>query len=80
MSRRNRWHRQFVDGFRFITASRMLVTLWLFSTFVGIVTSAATASWVLFVLEKLEVPEALFGVFMLSGAVGGILGACSRAG
>jgi hypothetical protein len=53
----------------------MLVTLWLFSTFVGIVTSAATASWVLFVLERLAVPEALFGVFMLSGAVGGILGA-----
>jgi hypothetical protein len=53
----------------------MLVTLWLFSTFVGIVASAATASWVLFVLEKLDVPEALFGVFMLSGAVGGILGA-----
>ena len=69
------WHRQFLDGFRFIISSRMLVTLWLFSTFVGIVTSAATASWVLFVLEKLEVPEALFGVFMLSGAVGGIVGA-----
>ena len=70
-----KWHRQFLDGFRFIISSRMLVTLWLFSTFVGIVTSAATASWVLFVLERLEVPEALFGVFMLSGAVGGILGA-----
>ena len=70
-----KWHRQFLDGFRFIISSRMLVTLWLFSTFVGIVASAATASWVLFVLDRLEVPEALFGVFMLSGAVGGILGA-----
>lgn len=69
------WHRQFLDGFKFIVSSRMLVTLWLFSTFVGLAASAATASWVLFVLDRLSVPEALFGVFMLSGAVGGILGA-----
>lgn len=69
------WHRQLLDGFKFIVGSRMLVTLWLFSTFIGIMSTAATASWVLFVLEELHVPEALFGVFMLSGAVGGILGA-----
>ncbi len=56
----------------------MLVTLWLFSTFIGIMSTAATASWVLFVLDVLTVPEALFGVFMLSGAVGGILGAVHR--
>lgn len=69
------WHRQFLDGFRFIRSSRMLVTLWLFSTFIGLFSSAATSSFVLYVLGPLEVPEALFGVFMLSGAVGGILGA-----
>ena len=68
------WYRQFVDGYRFIISNRMLRTLWFFSTFVGIVTTAATASFVLFVLIKLEVPEAFFGVFLLSGAVGGILG------
>jgi Na+/melibiose symporter-like transporter len=69
------WYRQFVDGFRFILANRMLRTLWFFSTFCGLMTSAATASFVLYILTKLEVPEALFGVFLLSGAIGGILGA-----
>ncbi|MCU1439228.1 MAG: hypothetical protein JWP85_225 [Rhodoglobus sp.] len=69
------WYRQFVDGFRFILANRMLRTLWFFSTFCGLMTSAATASFVLYVLTQLEVPEALFGVFLLSGAIGGILGA-----
>lgn len=69
------WYRQFVDGFRFIMANRMLRTLWFFSTFGGIMTSAATASFVLFILDDLHVPESLFGVFLLSGAVGGIVGA-----
>ncbi len=69
------WYRQFVDGFRFIMANRQLRTLWFFSTFCGIVSSAALASFVLFVLDTLAVPEALFGVFMLSGAVGGLAGA-----
>lgn len=68
------WYRQFVDGYRFIMANRMLRTLWFFSTTLGIFGTAATASFVLFVLIRLEVPEALFGVFLLSGAVGGILG------
>jgi Na+/melibiose symporter-like transporter len=69
------WYRQFVDGFRFILANPMLRTLWFFSTFCGLMTSAATASFVLYVLTRLEVPEAFFGVFLLSGAIGGILGA-----
>ena len=69
------WYRQFVDGFRFIMANKQLRTLWFFSTFVGIVSSASTAAFVLFVLDTLAVPEALFGVFMLSGAVGGLVGA-----
>jgi Na+/melibiose symporter-like transporter len=69
-----RWHRQLADGFRFLTGNRMLVKLWLLSTFMGICGTIATAVWALFVLEGLGVPEAWFGVFMLSGAVGGILG------
>ena len=68
------WHRQFADGFRFIVADRMLLTLWLFSTFIGICVSAATATFVLFLVVKAGMPEALFGVFLLTGAVGGILG------
>jgi Na+/melibiose symporter-like transporter len=68
------WHRQLADGFRFLVGNRMLVRLWLLSTFMGIASTVATAVWALFVLEGLGVPEAWFGVFMLSGAVGGILG------
>ncbi|MFD3449070.1 MFS transporter [Microbacteriaceae bacterium 4G12] len=68
------WRRQFLDGLRFIWASRMLRTLWLFSTFTGFWISAATATLVLFALDRLNVPEALFGVFMLTGAVGGLVG------
>ena len=68
------WHRQFADGFRFIIANRMLRTLWFFSTFIGICFSAATASFVLFLIERTGLPAPLFGVFMLSGAVGGIVG------
>ncbi|MEO6116751.1 MAG: MFS transporter, partial [Pseudolysinimonas sp.] len=41
---REPWGRQFIEGFRFITANRMLVTLWLLSTFTGLAISAATAS------------------------------------
>ncbi|WP_134526255.1 MFS transporter [Cryobacterium serini] len=67
------WYRQFVDGYRFIVKSRMLVTLWLLSTVVGLAFSFATASFVLFVLGPLGVPELWFGLFMLSGAVGGIV-------
>lgn len=69
------WYRQFVDGFRFIIANRMLRTLWFFSTFVGICVSAATASFVLYLLGPLGLPEALYGVFLLTGAAGGMLGA-----
>jgi Na+/melibiose symporter-like transporter len=68
------WHRQLADGFRFLVGNRMLVKLWLLSTFMGIAATIATAVWALFVLEGLGVPEAWFGVFLLSGAIGGILG------
>ena len=68
------WHRQLVDGYRFIVANRMLRTLWLLSTFIGLCFAAGMATWVLFVLDRLEVPEAWFGVFMLAGAIGGIVG------
>lgn len=69
------WYRQFVDGLRFIMGNRMLYTLWFFSTFVGIASTAGTATFVVYLLDRLAVPEALFGVFLLTGAVGGIIGA-----
>jgi len=71
---REPWWRQFVEGFRFITANRMLVTLWLLSTFTGLAISAATASFVLYLVHRVGLPASLFGVFLLSGAVGAIIG------
>jgi len=68
------WYRQFADGWRFLRANRMLVVLWLTSTAAGIFVQLAFASFVLFVLGPLGVPEAWFGLFMLSGAVGGVAG------
>ena len=71
---REPWWRQFVEGFRFITANRMLVTLWLLSTFTGLAISAATASFVLYLVQRVGLPPSLFGVFLLSGAAGAIIG------
>lgn len=68
------WYRQLADGFRFILGNRMLRTLWFLTTVIGIATSAATATWVLFVLDSLGVPEEWFGAFMVAGAIGGIIG------
>ena len=67
--------RQLTDGYRFIMSHPMLRPLWFLSILIALFFSAAIATDVLFVLERLEVPEKWFGVFMLSGAVGGILGA-----
>jgi MFS family permease len=71
---REPWWRQFIEGFRFITANRMLVTLWLLSTFTGLAISAATASFVLYLVQRVGLPPSLFGVFLLSGAAGAIIG------
>lgn len=68
------WHGQFAAGLRFIRSSRMLMTLWLFSTFVGLVYTTATAVFPLYAIAGLGLPEELFGVFVLTGAVGSILG------
>jgi Na+/melibiose symporter-like transporter len=68
------WYRQYVDGFRFITASRMFRTLWYFSTFIGFSFSAATGGFVLFLVKRDGLPASLYGVFLLTGAIGGILG------
>lgn len=68
------WRRQLSEGYRFIFASRMLTTLLFLSTFVGLCFSAATSTFVLFLVEGLGLPEPLFGVFLLSGALGALVG------
>jgi len=71
---REPWHRALAEGFRFIFGNRMLVTLLFLSTFVGLCFSAATASFVLFLVDRLGLPEALFGAFLLTGAFGALIG------
>jgi MFS family permease len=53
--------------------NQMLRKLWLLSSFTGIWHSAMLATWVLFVLDKLGVPQEWYGAFLVSGAVGGLL-------
>ena len=66
------WYKQFVDGWNFIMTSKLLKTLWLLSTLTGMALSFATASFVLYLIGQLGLPEELFGVFMLTGAAGAI--------
>jgi MFS family permease len=68
------FRRQLADGWHFIMGNRMLRTLWFVSIPVAILFSASGATLVLFVLDTLAIPEAGFGLFLLSGAVGGLLG------
>jgi MFS family permease len=68
------WYTQFVDGYRFIMADKTFRTLWFFQTFIGLCFSAATASVVLLVLKLEGLPASLYGVFLLTGAVGGVIG------
>lgn len=68
------FRRQLADGWHFIMGNPMLRTLWFFSIPVAILFSASGATLVLFVLDTLAIPEAAFGLFLLSGAVGGLLG------
>lgn len=68
------FRRQLADGWRFIMGNRMLRTLWFASIPIAILFSASGATLVLFVLDTLAIPEAAFGLFLLSGAIGGLLG------
>ncbi len=65
---------QLADGWHFIMGNPMLRTLWFVSIPVAILFSASGATLVLFVLDTLAIPEAAFGLFLLAGAVGGLLG------
>jgi Na+/melibiose symporter-like transporter len=73
-AQREAWYQTLAAGFRFIFGSRMLVTLLFLSTFVGLCFSASTSSFVLFLIERLGLPEALFGAFLLTGAFGALAG------
>ncbi|TDC50288.1 MFS transporter [Jiangella ureilytica] len=72
------WYRQFSDGFRYLMGNPMLRKLWMISVVIALLFSAATATMVLYVLNRLGLPEAWYGGFILAGAVGS-LGAAALA-
>ena len=72
------WYRQLTDGFRYIAGNPMLRKLWIISVAIALCFSAATATLVLYVLNRLGLPEAWYGAFILAGAVGS-LGAAALA-
>ncbi|MFD6444524.1 MFS transporter [Promicromonospora sp. NPDC060204] len=69
------WRSELVAGFRFIWASAMLRPLWIVSVLIGICHAAITSTLVLFILDRLDVPEAWYGTFMLAGALGALTAA-----
>lgn len=69
------WRAELVAGFRFIWSSPMLRPLWVVSVLIGLCHAAITSTLVLFVLERLDVPEAWYGTFLLAGAAGSLTAA-----
>ncbi|GHH71488.1 MFS transporter [Promicromonospora soli] len=71
------WRAELVTGFRFIWGSAMLRPLWVVSVLIGVCHAAIMSTLVLFILERLHVPEAWYGAFMLAGAVGSLSAAAA---
>jgi MFS family permease len=69
------WRTELVAGFRFIWDSAMLRPLWVVSVLIGLCHAAITSTLVLFILERLDVPEAWYGTFLLAGATGSLTAA-----
>jgi MFS family permease len=69
------WRTELVAGFRFIWDSAMLRPLWMVSVLIGVCHAAITSTLVLFILERLDVPEAWYGTFLLAGATGSLTAA-----
>ena len=53
----------------------MLRPLWIVSVLIGVCWAAITSTLVLFILERLDVPEAWYGTFLLAGAAGALTAA-----
>ncbi|HRA50216.1 MFS transporter [Actinotalea sp.] len=68
------WRRQLTAGLHFLRGNPMLLRLWLLSSATGLFFSIGTAVFALYAIERLGLPEALFGVLILTGAVGSVLG------
>ncbi|MCX8530540.1 MAG: MFS transporter [Rhodoluna sp.] len=66
---------QLVEGLRFLWKDKKIMRLVVATALIGFGFNIAGATAVLFLTETLGVPKALFGLLMLSGGIGGLLGA-----
>lgn len=69
--------RDMADGVRWLSRHRLLRRLTLVSAATGFAQSMATGVVVLYVLEVLRLPSAAYGLILLAGGVGGLLGGLS---
>lgn len=67
------------DGIRFLVGDRLLRSLWAVNICVGFFNALAHATVVLYVLDVLGLPAAAYGVFVMTAAVGAVLGALTTA-
>ncbi len=66
---------QLVEGLRFLWNDKKIMRLVIATALIGFGFNIAGSTAVLFLTETLGVPKAFFGLLMLSGGVGGLLGA-----
>ncbi|WP_158602868.1 MFS transporter [Jiangella rhizosphaerae] len=63
------------EGLRFLAGHPLLRRLWGVNVVLALLNSLAQAVFVLYALEVLGLPEAVYGVFVMTAAVGAVLGA-----
>jgi MFS family permease len=66
---------QMIEGLRFLWNDKKILRLVVATALIGFGFNIAGATAVLFLTETLKVPQAVFGLVLLSGGVGGLLGA-----
>ncbi len=67
--------RSLVEGIRFLAGHPLLSRLWAINVVLAMFNALAQAVFVLYVLERLDLAPAVFGVFAMAAAVGAVLGA-----
>jgi MFS family permease len=69
------WRTMFAEGVRYLRADRLLTTLAVMLGVANFFVTGIAAVEVLYVVQQLGLPKAVFGVFLAAAALGGIAGA-----
>lgn len=72
---RPRFRDELVDGLNFLWREKKILRLVIATSLIGFGFNIANATAVVFITKTLGVPQSLFGLLMLSGGVGGLIGA-----